>query len=263
MDFSTRKVSCKYLDSCYMVKSMKCSLFKHSSSDWCALLSSESHIVVYAQIGGTATLSRDVWGNKDNVYVNWYRGSDQIPTISRNPQSGNLKGEMHTVLRQHNNQATVLDITAHVCLSFVGKDMNTRASLLSDFSLQISPVQDFDFEVWRCEQHELTSKSSKTYRLYPGKTEKVKKDPNFTVSKSLKAIFHSKNASLCHSFFCATQKKNCFCPYNENQWVQKQHWTPLSFILGQKKKPSQINKSSFAFHRSQKSLNIEKNFHSE
>lgn len=242
---------------------MKCSLYKHSSSDRCVLLSSESHVVVYAQIGGTTTLPRHAWGNKDNVYVNWYRGSDNDPTISRNPQ----KGEMHTVLRNHNNQATVFDITAHVCLSFVGKDVKTHVSLLEDFSLQISPVQELDFDVWRCEQHELTSRNSRTYKLYRGKTkyresvtekQKVEKDLNFTVSNSLKAIFHSKNASLCHSFFCATQKKNCFCPYNENQWGPKTALDPTEFDFRTKKTPTQINKFSFAFHRSQKSLNIEK-----
>ncbi|CAM4699492.1 unnamed protein product [Leuciscus chuanchicus] len=118
------------------------------------LKAQESHTVVYAQIGGTATLPRQAWGSKDNVYVNWYRGSDNNPTISRNPQSGNTKG----------------------------KDATTRASLLSDFSLQISPVQDFDFEVWRCEQHELNSKSSKTYRLYRVTIPKV---PALMVGESL------------------------------------------------------------------------------
>lgn len=91
----------------------------------------------------------------------------------------------------------MFDITAHVCLSFVGKDAKTHASLTSDYSLQISPVQDFDFGVWRCEQHEFSIKTVNTYKLYHGKTkyresvsekQKVEKDPNFTVSKSLKAI---------------------------------------------------------------------------
>ncbi len=53
-------------------------------------------MVIYAQVGGTVILPRHkVEGNaaKDNVYVNWYRGSDTKPTISKNPQSGNPKGE--------------------------------------------------------------------------------------------------------------------------------------------------------------------------
>jgi len=25
-----------------------------------------------------------------------------------------------------------------------------------------------------------------------------------------------------------------FCPYNESEWGPKQHWTPLTFIYGQK-----------------------------
>ncbi|XP_056125893.1 CD4-1 molecule [Rhinichthys klamathensis goyatoka] len=107
------------------------------------LKAQESPIVVYAQIGGTAILPRDVSvipNKESSFYVNWYCGLDQTnqPTISKNPQSGIQKG----------------------------KDVKTHASLLSDFSLQISPVQDFDFEVWRCEQHVLTSKFTKTYKLY-------------------------------------------------------------------------------------------------
>lgn len=64
----------------------------------------------------------------------------------------------------------MFDITAHVCLSFVGKDVKTHASLSSNYDLQISPVQASDFEVWRCEQHVLTSSYVKTYKLYHGKT---------------------------------------------------------------------------------------------
>ncbi|KAK9960761.1 hypothetical protein ABG768_008596 [Culter alburnus] len=121
-----------------MVKSMTWSLYKHSSSDRCVLLSSESPIVIYAQIGGSVTIPRDSSITADNVYVNWYRGSDKNLTISRNPQGGIQ----------------------------LGKDVKTRASLSPDYDLQISPVQDSDFEVWRCEQHVLTSTHVKTYKLY-------------------------------------------------------------------------------------------------
>lgn len=159
-----------------MVKSMTWSLYKHSSSDRCVLLSSESPIVIYAQIGGSVTIPRDSSVNAPNVYVNWYRGSDKNLTISRNPQGGIQLGEMHVFTEfmsfflHNNNQATMFDITAHVCLSFVGKNFTTHASLSSNYDLQISPVQDSDFEVWRCEQHVLTSTHVKTYKLYHGKT---------------------------------------------------------------------------------------------
>ncbi|KAK7147568.1 hypothetical protein R3I94_010176 [Phoxinus phoxinus] len=106
------------------------------------LKAQENHVVVYAQIGGTATLPRDVSVISDkesSFYVNWYIGKDQTNlVIYKNPQSGIQKG----------------------------KDVKTHASLSSDFSLQISPVQDFDFDVWRCEQHVLTNKFVKTYKLY-------------------------------------------------------------------------------------------------
>ncbi|KAI2655352.1 hypothetical protein H4Q32_017736 [Labeo rohita] len=95
--------------------------------------------VIYAQLGGTVTLPREkVEGNADSVYVNWFRGSDPNPAISKNPQSGIQKE----------------------------KEIKTHAHLLDDFSLQISPVQDFDFVIWRCEQHELQKTSKKTYKLY-------------------------------------------------------------------------------------------------
>lgn len=68
----------------------------------------------------------------------------------------------------------MFDITAHVCLSFVAKEMKTHADLLPDFSLQISTVQDSDFEIWRCEQHVLTTAFKKTYKIYHGKRECVK-----------------------------------------------------------------------------------------
>ncbi|KAK7157547.1 hypothetical protein R3I93_008899 [Phoxinus phoxinus] len=106
------------------------------------LKAQEKHVVVYAQIGGTAILPRDVSVISDkesSFYVNWYIGNDQTNlVIYKNPQSGIQKG----------------------------KDVKTHASLSSDFSLQISPVQDFDFDVWRCEQHVLTNKFVKTYKLY-------------------------------------------------------------------------------------------------
>ncbi|XP_016357182.1 CD4-1 molecule isoform X2 [Sinocyclocheilus anshuiensis] len=53
------------------------------------LKAQENPVVIYAQVGGTVTLPiYRVEGNAGNVYVNWYRGSDTIPTITKNPQSG-------------------------------------------------------------------------------------------------------------------------------------------------------------------------------
>nr|BAF94326.1 CD4-like protein [Carassius langsdorfii] len=91
--------------------------------------------VIYAQVGGTVTLPREK-KDSENVYVNWYRGNNL--TLSRNPQRG-IQG---------------------------GKDTKTHANLLPDFSLQISPVQESDFEIWRCVQHILTSTFERTYKLY-------------------------------------------------------------------------------------------------
>ncbi|XP_048009362.1 uncharacterized protein LOC125243632 [Megalobrama amblycephala] len=102
------------------------------------LKAQETHTVIYAQIGGAVTIPRDSSVTADNVYVNWYRGSDKKLVISRNPQGGIQ----------------------------MGKDDKTHASLSSNYDLQISPVQDSDFEVWRCEQHVLTSTYVKTYKLY-------------------------------------------------------------------------------------------------
>ncbi|XP_016357181.1 CD4-1 molecule isoform X1 [Sinocyclocheilus anshuiensis] len=103
------------------------------------LKAQENPVVIYAQVGGTVTLPiYRVEGNAGNVYVNWYRGSDTIPTITKNPQSGIQKA----------------------------REMKTHADLLSDFSLQISPVQHSDFEIWRCVQHVLITTSEKTYKLY-------------------------------------------------------------------------------------------------
>ncbi len=65
----------------------------------------------------------------------------------------------------------MFDVTGHVCLSFVVGEMKTRTDLLDDFSLQISPVQDSDFETWRCVQHVLLTTSEKSYKLYHGKRE--------------------------------------------------------------------------------------------
>ncbi|XP_042596528.1 CD4-1 molecule [Cyprinus carpio] len=99
----------------------------------------ENPMVIYAQIGGTVTLPRvKVEENENNVYVNWYRGSENTPTIMKNPQSGIQRA----------------------------KDVKTHANLLPDFSLQISPVQHSDYEIWRCEQHVLRTTSEKTYKLY-------------------------------------------------------------------------------------------------
>ncbi|XP_016427893.1 uncharacterized protein LOC107755530 [Sinocyclocheilus rhinocerous] len=93
--------------------------------------------VIYAQIGGTVTLPRENI-EAGNAYVNWYRGNDEFITISRNPQGGIQRG----------------------------KETKTHADLLPDFSLKISPVQESDFEIWRCEQYVLLKKFEKTYKLY-------------------------------------------------------------------------------------------------
>ncbi|XP_051575470.1 CD4-1 molecule [Myxocyprinus asiaticus] len=100
------------------------------------LKAQEIPMIIYAQEGGTVTLPRDKRANEENVYVNWYYKSDSKEIISRNPQSGIQKGTW------------------------------MRASLLPDFSLQISPVEDSDFEIFRCEQYVLMEKFTKTYRLY-------------------------------------------------------------------------------------------------
>uniref|UniRef100_A0A673LAG8 Uncharacterized LOC107717420 n=1 Tax=Sinocyclocheilus rhinocerous TaxID=307959 RepID=A0A673LAG8_9TELE len=110
------------------------------------LKAQENPVVIYAQVGGTVTLPRyRVEGNADNVYVNWY---------------------LHAFSLYSNNQAFMFVITGHVCLSFLAREMKTHADLLSDFSLQISPVQHSDFEIWRCVQHVLLTTSEKTYKLY-------------------------------------------------------------------------------------------------
>ncbi|XP_026084483.1 uncharacterized protein LOC113059967 [Carassius auratus] len=101
------------------------------------LKAQENPDVIYAQVGGTVTLPRkDI--KAENVYVNWYRGNNESITIARNPQSGIIRG----------------------------KDTKTHIDLSQDFSLKISPVQESDFEIWRCEQYVLTSNYKKTYKLY-------------------------------------------------------------------------------------------------
>ncbi|XP_065117229.1 uncharacterized protein [Paramisgurnus dabryanus] len=94
---------------------------------------------IYAQEGGTVTLPRNLHGGSTNypnmVYVNWY-GPDKTLVISRNPQSGIQPG----------------------------KD-KARFSMLLDFSVQISPVHESDFGLFRCEQHIFTETYTKTYRL--------------------------------------------------------------------------------------------------
>uniref|UniRef100_A0A673IYC1 Uncharacterized LOC107755530 n=1 Tax=Sinocyclocheilus rhinocerous TaxID=307959 RepID=A0A673IYC1_9TELE len=102
--------------------------------------------VIYAQIGGTVTLPRENI-EAGNAYVNWYRGNDEFITISRNPQGGIQRGEMHD-------------------FEFMHFHSTTHADLLPDFSLKISPVQESDFEIWRCEQYVLLKKFEKTYKLY-------------------------------------------------------------------------------------------------
>ncbi|XP_026140315.1 CD4-1 molecule [Carassius auratus] len=119
------------------------------------LSAQERPIVIYAQTGGTVTLQRvKIEGNENNIYVNWYRGSESTPTITKNPQSGIQKA----------------------------KEMKTHAELLSDFSLQISPVQYSDYEIWRCVQHIFAQTSEKTYKLYNVTIPKV---PAVVVGESL------------------------------------------------------------------------------
>lgn len=64
-------------------------------------LSSEPEMEFYAQAGGTVTLPRytndgtfnDSPDGTRKVYVNWFRGSEKTPLISRNPQGGIQGGE--------------------------------------------------------------------------------------------------------------------------------------------------------------------------
>lgn len=144
------------------------------------LKAQESHIVILAQIGGTATLPRSMWGNKENVYVNWFRGLDTNPTITRNPQSGNAKG----------------------------KDAKTHASLTSDYSLQISPVQDFDFGVWRCEQHEFSIKTVNTYKLYHVTIPKVSA-VMFGASLSLECEWDASSATVSRVTWIPPKNSDC------------------------------------------------------
>lgn len=107
------------------------------------LKAEETEMEFYAQAGGTVTLPRDTYrgaaeDSKDGIrklYVNWYHGSEKTLLISRNP-----------------NDATQ------------GKQ-KTRFSLLPNYSLNISPVEESDFGVIRCEQHVLTEAYAKRYRL--------------------------------------------------------------------------------------------------
>lgn len=95
-----------------MVNNVKCSLYKHSFSVQYVLLSSDNPEVIYAQVGGTVTLLRHrVEGNADNVYVNWFRGSDTTPTIMRNPQSGIQKGEMHVFEFMHFHSIVIIRLS--------------------------------------------------------------------------------------------------------------------------------------------------------
>ncbi|KAI7806269.1 CD4-1 molecule isoform X2 [Triplophysa rosa] len=107
------------------------------------LKAEETEEEIYAQAGGTVTLQRETYAGtvKDSpdgtskIYVNWVRGSEQTPFISRNPHGG-----------------------------IQGKE-KTRFSFLPNFSLQISPVEESDFGVIHCEQHLLTKMYTKRYRL--------------------------------------------------------------------------------------------------
>ncbi|XP_073781490.1 CD4-1 molecule isoform X2 [Danio rerio] len=106
------------------------------------LKAQESQEVIYAQVGGTVTLPRDKIERKDgniktqDIYVNWFLDSENTLIINRNPQIS------------------------------INKGTNARVSLSADFSLQISPVEESDFVIWRCEQHVLARNYKKTYKLY-------------------------------------------------------------------------------------------------
>lgn len=110
-------------------------------------------------------------------------------------------------------------ITGHVYYnsSFVGVEQKTRVFLLDDFSLQISPVEDSDFEIWRCVQHVSIHTSEKSYKLFHGKSEcvqesvclrnnKYKKDTNYLVT-SLKGIIHPK-PKICQPYVAISSAKH-------------------------------------------------------
>ncbi|XP_005173553.2 CD4-1 molecule isoform X1 [Danio rerio] len=113
------------------------------------LKAQESQEVIYAQVGGTVTLPRDKIERKDgniktqDIYVNWFLDSENTLIINRNPQIS------------------------------INKGTNARVSLSADFSLQISPVEESDFVIWRCEQHVLARNYKKTYKLYKVSIPKV------------------------------------------------------------------------------------------
>ncbi|KAA0703151.1 hypothetical protein E1301_Tti010741 [Triplophysa tibetana] len=99
----------------------------------------EANVEIYAQAGGKVILQRETHGrtleNLRDVYVNWFRGSEKTPIISRNPQGGK-QGKEHP-----------------------------RVSFLEDFSLQISPIEESDFGDFRCEQHLLINAYTYRYKL--------------------------------------------------------------------------------------------------
>lgn len=69
-------------------------------------------MVIYAQIGGTVTLPRvKVEENENNVYVNWYRGSENTPTIMKNPQSGIQRGEMNVFEFMHFHSTVIIRLS--------------------------------------------------------------------------------------------------------------------------------------------------------
>lgn len=145
------------------------------------LKAQENHEVIYAQVGGTVTLPRDKIEQKDDniktqdIYVNWYRDSESSPTINRNPQSINK-----------------------------GKETNTHLSLSADFSLQVSPVQESDFVIWRCEQHVLAGNYKKTYKLYKVSIPSV---PAVLVGRSLSLKCEKASSSVIPSVTWISPKK--------------------------------------------------------
>lgn len=143
-------------------------------------LLSETEIEIYAQAGGTVTIQRDTYrgtvvdssDGSRKVYVNWYRGSEISALISRNPQSG-IQGGYTIFLKRFFpffTYATIMSILIQSIFLYLAAKEKTRVSMLPDFSLQISPVEESDFGAIRCEQHVLTEVYNKHYRLRRGKT---------------------------------------------------------------------------------------------
>ncbi|XP_056619374.1 CD4-1 molecule [Triplophysa dalaica] len=146
------------------------------------LKAEEANVEIYAQAGGKVILQRDTHGgtlkNSPNVYVNWFRGSEKTPIISKNPQGG-----------------------------IQGKE--PRVSFLEDFSLQISPVEESDFGDFRCEQHLFTNTFNNNYKLRRVTVSKVQA---VIVGETLILKSDLETSSLRYSFTVTwVQPKNPDC----------------------------------------------------